>query len=170
MSKNRIHELQELNYSKQERRIEMKKNEKSPKNPKKEEVKKDPNKEPKKEPAKKEKRVVTLKELKDVVKGPLEPEKTNGAPKKSIKEKEEKSSQPKAPKSTPWKAKIPQDIEAYVKEQTEKGKKPKDLISTVVEMFDRIKKLDNEKATQKRAARTLWQIRHEMGVTRKPKS
>ena len=145
----------------------MKKNEKSPKNPKKEEVKKDPNKEPKKGPVKKEKHIATLKGLKDIGKVPAEPEKAETAPKKAVKEKAAES---KTPTSKIWKSKIPENIETYVKEETGKGKRPKDLIPTVIEMLDRVKKLDNEKATQKRAARTLWQIRHEMGVTRKPKS
>jgi len=144
----------------------MKKNEKSSK-AKKEEAKKEPNKESKKGAVKKGKHVVTLKGLKDIGKVPAEREKAETAPKKIIKEK---STEPKAPKSKPLKSKIPENIETYVREETQKGKRPMDLILPVMEMFDKIKKVDNEKAAQKRAEWTIWRVRHEMGVTRKPKS
>jgi hypothetical protein len=80
------------------------------------------------------------------------------------KEKVPKASKPK----TSWKWNFPQNIESFIRKNTEKGKAPKDLVPTVVKMFEEVKPLE-EKASKKRAVRAIWQVRHEMGVTRKPK-
>jgi hypothetical protein len=77
---------------------------------------------------------------------------------------------PKAskPQTSSWKWKLPQNIESFIRKNTEKGKAPKDLMTAVIKMFEEVKHLE-EKASKKRAVRAIWQVRHEMGVTRKPK-
>jgi hypothetical protein len=130
----------------QERRDNMKKSGKTPKNVKKKEVKKEAEAQP------------------QVING-----QTDG---KDLSKEAEKGKEkvPKAskPKTSSLKRKFPQNIESFIRENTKKGKAPKDLIPTVAKMFEEIKPLE-EKASKKKAMWAIWQVRHDMGVTRKSK-
>lgn len=82
------------------------------------------------------------------------------------KEAEKGKQKASKPKTRKWK--LPQNIESFIRKNTEKGKAPKDLIPTVAKMFEEVKPLE-EKASKKKAMWAIWQVRHDMGVTRKSK-